>query len=148
MSARRIEKAEGCLLRSSSGNNSRQRLQPAVQRRALKAELLPMRMALQQAIQHLVEHFAARVQRPELDLSPGGHDFERRAYRSHIPARISLRIFVAGRQIDAAIAVQLVQQVTEALFEGDGGRQAGYDDSARRGVAQLRHKTQASAIWP
>ena len=39
-----------------------QRFQPAAQRRALKAELLPMRMALEQAIQHLVQHFAARVQ--------------------------------------------------------------------------------------
>ena len=109
MIARRIENAEGCLLRSSSGNNSGNGFKRPCKRRAFKAELLPMRMAAKQAIQHLVQHFSARIQRPEFDILSGRYDFDRRAYRSHVPARIPLWIFVAGRKIDAAIAVQLMQ---------------------------------------
>ncbi len=139
INARRIEKADGCLLRSSSGNNAGQRLQPALQRSALKTELLPMRMAFEQAIQHPVQRFSARVQGSELHFPSRSHDFDRRADRSHIPARISLRIFVAGRQINASVTVQLVQQVAKAFLERDGGGEASNVDSARRGVAQGRH---------
>ena len=110
-----------------------------MQRRALKAELLPMRMLSSKRYNIRLSTSPRALSGRNSTSWPAADDFDRRADRGHVPTGIPLRIFVAGRQIDAAITVQLVQQVPEAFFERDGGRQAGYVDSARRSVGQLCH---------
>src|SRR5271170_1307207 len=111
----------------------------STQRGALKAELFPMRMVFKNTKQHPVQNFSARVQRIELDVAAGASDFNRRANGCYVPARVSFRILVAGRKINAAIAIQLVEQRSQTLLIGDRGRLARYRDSARRLVNQLWH---------
>ena len=89
-------KRRGLLAAFFFGEQLGQWLQTAMQRGALKAEVLPMRMAFKEAMQHPVQNFPARVERPKLHILSRSHDFDGRADGSHIPARVPLRIFIAG----------------------------------------------------
>ncbi len=104
---------------------SRKGLQVPPQSRALESELLPMRMAIEHTEKHSVQHFTARVQCIKLDIPSGSRDLNRRAHRSHVPARVAFRIFVPGRKVNSAVSVQLVQQRAEAFVVGDRRRSGG-----------------------
>src|SRR3981081_4571134 len=88
----------------------RQRLQAAAQRGSVCAEGFPMRVALEHRLQHSIEHFTALIERAKLDLAVDGDDLERRTRGGEIPARISPGKFVSGRQVYAAVGIQIFQK--------------------------------------
>src|SRR5579864_33891 len=106
----------------------------------VKSKFLPVGMILEQRMEDAVQDFAPLIERPEVDLAPGGDDLEWRTNRRDVPARVPFRIFVARGQVDAAISVQLAQQVLQAFFKRDSGCSASDGDPAGRGVNQFRHK--------
>src|SRR5258708_15540135 len=66
---------------------SRQRLQlPGQHAAVLQAERIPVWMIAQHRGQHLVQHFAARVQRSELHAPVERQDLERRPSGGEVPA--------------------------------------------------------------
>src|SRR5580704_30891 len=87
------------------GEQRWQGLQPPTQSPSLKTKCFPVAVPGKQGIQDLIEHLAAPVQRPEIDIAAGCYDLERWRNRHHIPARITLRILVAGGEINAPIPV-------------------------------------------
>ena len=97
-------------------------------------------MRAQHRLQHAIDDLAARVQRTQGNVAAGGDDLERRRDRRHVPARIALGVFVAGRKIDPALRIELLQQPAQALFVRDLGNGAFDDDAAGRGIAFGAHK--------
>ena len=87
----------------------RQRLEPAVQPVVGQRKLLPMRILRQHRIQQPRNHPAPFIQRVKLHSPVVGHDFEWRAHRRDIPARVSPGILVSRGKINAAAAVEIVQ---------------------------------------
>src|SRR5262249_48353583 len=66
----------------------------------------PVGMIAQNDIQHLRERRTSRVQCLDRDTAADGDDLERRSKRSDIPARVALRVFVAGGEVDAAMSIK------------------------------------------
>ena len=106
-----------------------QGFQTPAQRARVERQRLPVRVRRQHSEQHPIQHFAALVQRPEFHRAPERDDLEQRAHRPDVPARIPSRILVPGGEIEAALAVEFVQQVLQpplvrGLREGSGNRYA------------------------
>ena len=112
ISARRMENAEGCLLRSSSGNKAGSGFKCPTQRAVFVGESLPMRMRREHRLQHLREAASPRgLSGRILDVAAVGDDFERRAARrcpsaNSVPeirsrrrdrSRAACRVFSAAR---------------------------------------------------
>src|SRR5260370_41145002 len=114
-------KGRGVLAASLFREKLRQWLQPAVQSRAPEPEFLPVRVLFKERMDDPRERLAAGIERPEIHLPAGGDNFDRRADGHHIPARISLRIFVPGRKIKAAITIQFLPKAPEAPAVRDRG---------------------------
>src|SRR5579883_777203 len=117
MRARRMENAEGCLLRSSSAK----------------------RAGAQDGLENAGQRFAAAIERAELDAAVPGNDFERRAGRGDVPARVPAGILVSRRKVDATVAIEVAQQVHETLAEGGFRKGAGDLDPVGSGVAICAH---------
>src|SRR4051794_6102248 len=102
---------------------------------------LHMRVTTEKRGKNLNQLYAPLVQRLERDRSIAPHDLNRRSDSSNIPARIALRIFIAGREIRAAFGTKPFQQLPEpppirSLRAGSGDTYTG-----GRVVEQLRHET-------
>ncbi len=138
---RRIENGDGCLLRSSSGNSSARGFRRPRRAPFSMRELFPMRMRGEKCLENAIQDFAARVQRLKAHFAAGSDDFQRRRDGAEIPSRVSLRIFVAGGEIHAALGIQFAQQsiaVRGVRHLGDG---SGNDDLAGCGIAFRAHET-------
>ena len=122
------------------GEERGQGLEAAGQNRAFEAELFPVRMVREQLVKHAGEDGSALVQRPELHAAVVGNNFERRAGRGDIPARISSGILISRRKINPAVLVQVIQQVVQSLPEVDLGRGPGDLDTVGSGIAVFAHK--------
>src|SRR5579864_8403179 len=96
-----------------------------------------MRMFLEDGGKQLIDDEPAFVERTEFDITPGGHDFERREDGRHVPTRITLRILVAGGKIETAIAIELTQQVFKTFFEWNGRSAACDCNSSGRVVSEF-----------
>jgi hypothetical protein len=98
-----------------------------------------MRVRAQRHADHLDQHFAPQIQGTEFDLTTAPDNFERRIQRGDIPPRIAFRVFVAGRQIDAAPLVEFPQQVAEAASIGNPRQGPGDVNPGAGGIAKQAH---------
>src|SRR5580704_10997695 len=133
-------KRRGLLATLLFGEQRRQRLEPPMQAPVAEFELFPVRMVLEQRLQNLVQRFASLAERTKIHIAARGDNFNWRADGGHVPARISLWILIAGREIDSAIAIQFAQQGFEPFFVRNRRCRTGNSDPAGRGVTQFRHK--------
>src|SRR5579875_555372 len=100
---------------------------------------MPVRMTGQNRFEKLQKNFAACVQSMQGQIALAADDFERRGDGCHIPARIALRIFVAGREIGAASRIESLENVPEPARVGDFRAGASDTNAVRGGVTQLGH---------
>lgn len=121
-----------------------ERLEAAHQRAALRVEGFPVRMPGQNGEEHLVEEHAAQVEGTELDQAVMGDDFQWRAGGGDIPARITAGVFIAGGEIEAAVGIQLAQEVFQAFAETRPRRRAADGDAVGGRVAKDPHNC---ALW-
>jgi hypothetical protein len=121
------------------GKQRRKRLQAPAQRPPGQLQRLPVRVRAKNVKKHFRQHLSAQVQRAEFDFTAGAGDLQRRIHAGDVPARIPLRVLVAGRKVEAAAAVQLPQQPLQPLAEGQAGAGARDSDAMRRGVAKNGH---------
>ena len=85
-------------------------------------------------------HLAAQIQRAELDAAAARDDFERRREGGDVPARVSSGVLVAGGKIEAATAVELVEEVAHSLLIGPPGGDASDSDAAACVVPEFAHR--------
>src|SRR5262249_38281495 len=100
-----------------------------------------MRMRRQDRQKHLTEHLTARVERPELDAAIVRDDLQGRAGGSDIPAGITARIFVSGGEIDAAVTVQLAQDMKQPFAIADLRHRTADSNAVGGCVAKFAHVT-------
>jgi len=67
----------------------------------------------------------------------------RRARGGEIPARISAGEFVSGRQVYAAVRVQVLQEAGEAFLKREFGSDTGDGDTGSSGIFKFAHGKQA-----
>jgi len=105
----------------------------------LGAKGFPMRIARENRLQHLVQHFATLIEWAKLDLPIDGDDLERRSRGGEIPARVSPGEFISGGKVYAAMRIQILQKTLQSILERDLGNDAGNSDTASSGISELAH---------
>ena len=101
---------------------------------------LHVRVAAEQRGQDLDQLFAAFVQRFEGECPISADDLNRRGDSGHIPARIALRILIAGREIRSAFGIQPFQELSESAPVRSFRAGSGNSNPGGRVVYQLRHE--------
>ena len=126
----------------------RQRLEPPGEDPRFLAEFLPMRMACQHRPQNFGNLFAARIQRPEFDAAVVRDDFERRAGRRDIPARVPPGIFISRGEVDPTVLIEVAQQMRQSLPEVRLGDCAGDFDPVGSRIAVVAHRIPLGRLFP
>src|ERR1017187_9610083 len=90
-----------------------------------------MRMAFEHRQQDLIQYFAANAERAKFHFPVIRYDLQRRPRGGDIPARITSRIFVSGRKVKAAMAIEVLQDMLQTSAISDLGNCASNCDSVR-----------------
>src|SRR3989442_9983752 len=98
-----------------------------------------MRVLLENGAQHLVQHFAAQVERTQFHITVYRDDLEQRARGGEVPARIPSWKFISGGQIGAAMRVQVLQKAFQSLFVAGFRDHAGDGDTAASEIPEFAH---------
>ena len=147
ISARMMEKAEGCLLRCSSGNSAGNGFR--VPRR------VPLSIAKESQCGCGASTGSSRrlrispraIERGEDHLAVARRDLEWRSQRSDVPTRIPPRKFITGGKVDAALRIELAQQRVQTPAERDFGMRALDGNAAGRGINFGTHKKSAEGAF-
>ena len=144
ISARRIENAEGCLLRSSSGNSAGSGFSRPASISPSKPNSSQCGWSASTGWNRRSDLAAARIERAELEAPVVGDDFQRRAGGGDIPARVSPGILVSRGKIDPTVVVQIAQKVRQPLPEIGLRNGAGDLDPVGSRIAVFAH---SHALW-
>ena len=93
-----------------------------------------MPVALQPPAESLQQHLSARVERPENKIPLSCHQFQRRVDEADIPTAVAARIFVATRKDGTSMCIQLFEQRSKRLLQGQRLGLAHDLDAAGRAV--------------